>query len=393
MSWEKIPFIKVCDFQGGTQPPKSVFKLKPQDGYVRLLQIQDFNNDDKAVYIPDTPRLKKCLEEDILLGRYGASIGRVLTGKQGAYNVAIVKLIPDIKRLDRRFLFHFLGSIRFQNFLKNVGTRAAQAGFNKKDFERLKLPLPPLEEQRRIAAILDKADGVRRKRKEAIALTEELLRSAFLEMFGDPVTNPKGWDIVPIESVAASTKNALAIGPFGSSLKVDDYRKSGHPVVFVRDIRENRFDWISQVFVDDKKFQELQSHHVRPGDVVATKMGLPPCIAAVYPDSMPIGVVTADIIKMTLDRNKMTPIYAAAAINSDFCKRQVARFTEGITRPKVTLRDFRELQIPCPPLSYQKRWEALCHQHQKTATKLSTDFDALNDLFNSLLQRAFRGEL
>jgi len=219
------------------------------------------------------------------------------------------------------------------------------------------------------------------------------LRSAFLEMFGDPDTNPKGWEIVPIESVAASTKNALAIGPFGSSLKVDDYRKSGHPVVFVRDIRENRFDWISEVFVDDKKFQELQSHHVRPGDVVATKMGLPPCIAAVYPDSMPIAVVTADIIKVTLDRNKMTPIYAAAAINSDFCKRQVARFTEGITRPKVTLRDFRQLQIPYPPLSHQKRWEALCHQHQKTATKLSTDFDALNDLFNSLLQRAFRGEL
>jgi type I restriction enzyme S subunit len=277
--------------------------------------------------------------------------------------------------------------------LEVQATGATVKGIKIEALKTLKIPLPSLEEQRRIAAILDKADAVRRKRKEAIALTEELLRSAFLEMFGDPVTNPKGWDIVPIESVAASTKNALAIGPFGSSLKVDDYRKSGHPVVFVRDIRENRFDWISQVFVDDKKFQELQSHHVRPGDVVATKMGLPPCIAAVYPDSMPIGVVTADIIKMTLDGNKMTPIYAAAAINSDFCKRQVARFTEGITRPKVTLRDFRELQIPCPPLSYQKRWEALCHQHQKTATKLSTDFDALNDLFNSLLQRAFRGEL
>jgi type I restriction enzyme S subunit len=89
----------------------------------------------------------------------------------------------------------------------------------------------------------------------------------------------------------------------------------------------------------------------------------------------------------------MTPLYVAAAINSDFCKRQVARFTEGITRPKVTLRDFKQLLIPCPPLSYQERWEALCHQNKETVKRLSTDFDGLNNLFNSLLQKAFRGEL
>ena len=307
-----------------------------------------------------------------------------------AINQDLKALFCSAKLLPQYLLWFFIWTS------EKLGAQASGAtvkGIKIDALNKLKIPLPSLEEQRRIANILNKADAVRRKRQQAIALTEELLRSAFLEMFGDPVTNPKGWEVISIESVAAPTKNALAIGPFGSSLKVDDYRKSGHPVIFVRDIQENRFNWNSEVFIDDKKFQELQSHHVRPKDIVATKMGLPPCKAAVYPDSMPIGVVTADIIKITLDWNKMIPIYAAAAINSDFCKRQVASFTEGITRPKVTLRDFRQLQIPCPPLSYQKQWEELFYQYQKTSTNLLKDFKTLNNLFNSLLQRAFQGNL
>jgi type I restriction enzyme S subunit len=266
-------------------------------------------------------------------------------------------------------------------------------GLTRDVVQNLQIPLPPIAEQRRIAAILDKADAIRRKRKQAIQYTEELLRATFLDMFGDPVTNPKGWEILPIESLAATQKNSLAIGPFGSALKVDDYREEGHPVVFVRDVRENQFNWTSEVFVDDRKFEELRSHRVYPGDVVATKMGTPPCIAAVYPDNMAVGVVTADIIKVTPNPEKATPLYISSAINSDFCKSQVTRFTEGITRPKVTLRDFKNLQVPCPPLASQHQWD-LFFGKQKLMLKEQLDgFAGLDTLFNSLLQRAFRGEL
>jgi type I restriction enzyme S subunit len=292
----------------------------------------------------------------LLVAMYGATVGRIATlGISASSNQAVCHIVPDDSIADQRYMFYALSRQVPKWLNQRVG--GAQPNISQQIIRNTKVPLPPIAEQRRIAAILDKADAIRRKRKQAIQYTEELLRATFLDMFGDPVTNPKGWEILPIESLAATQKNSLAIGPFGSALKVDDYREEGHPVVFVRDVRENQFNWTSEVFVDDRKFEELRSHRVYPGDVVATKMGTPPCIAAVYPDNMAVGVVTADIIKVTPNPEKATPLYISSAINSDFCKSQVTRFTEGITRPKVTLRDFKNLQVPCPPLASQHQWD------------------------------------
>jgi type I restriction enzyme, S subunit len=155
-AWPTKPFFEVLDFKGGSQPPKSTFFPSPAPGLVRLLQIRDFGSDDKAVYIQDASRWPKCTVQDIMVGRYGASVGKILTGKAGAYNVALVKMIFDPRILDRQFVYRWLQADDFQTTLKLV-SRSAQNGFNKSDLEALNVLVPPLARQREIVCGIERA--------------------------------------------------------------------------------------------------------------------------------------------------------------------------------------------------------------------------------------------
>src|SRR5690606_2356363 len=113
------------------------------------------------------------------------------------------------------------------------------------------------------------------------------------------------------------------------------------------------FCWVSDVFVSPSKSRELESHQVETGDVIATKMGLPPCIACVYPPGLGTGIITADVIRLRPNTEAATSEWLAAYINSEIVRRQVRGITGGVTRPKVTLRDFRSLVVALPPLGEQ----------------------------------------
>ena len=147
----------VCSFQGGSQPPKSNFIQEPKQGYVRLLQIRDFTSDSKAVYIPEDLAKRRCEKTDIMIGRYGASVGQIHRGKEGSYNVALIKTIPDLNLINRDYFYYYLQSPLFQEPLRKVSARAAQAGFSKGDINDFEIPLPSLEEQQQIVNILDEA--------------------------------------------------------------------------------------------------------------------------------------------------------------------------------------------------------------------------------------------
>ena len=151
--WGSAGFLDVLNIEGGGQPPKSTFVYEPKVGYVQLLQIRDFGSRPVPTYIPDTDNLKKCLANDVLIARYGASIGRILTGLEGAYNVAMAKVvIPD--GVDRNYVRHLLQSELFQAPLRLV-SRSAQNGFNKEDLAGFEVVIAPEREQTRIANQLD----------------------------------------------------------------------------------------------------------------------------------------------------------------------------------------------------------------------------------------------
>ena len=185
--WELKKLGEVCSFQGGSQPPKSQFIYEKRNGYVRFLQIRDFKSDKNITYIPESPKNRYCSDDDILLGRYGASVGKVLINKTGAYNVAVMKTIPDEKVLFKRYLFFYFTSKDFQNRLEIVSSRSAQNGFSKSDIFDFPILVPTLSQQKQIVAILDKSfaaiDTAKANAEQNLQNAKELFESTKKNVF------------------------------------------------------------------------------------------------------------------------------------------------------------------------------------------------------------------
>lgn len=148
--WKVERVSDVMTFEGGTQPPASEFIDEPREGYVRLVQIRDFYTSGHVTFVPETKKLRKFATDDLMLARYGSSgnaakgsdsLGRVCRGMSGAYNVALVKVIP--LRPIREFLFCFLKSDAFQGTIKGMGARSVQSGFRKEDLDVIYLVTAP----------------------------------------------------------------------------------------------------------------------------------------------------------------------------------------------------------------------------------------------------------
>lgn len=184
-TWVWCRFGSILDIKGGSQPPKSKFSDKPGKGLIRLYQIRDLGTDPIPVYIPEELAKSRCTENDVLLARYGASVGKIFMGRDGSYNVALTKLLFDRSLISERFLFHLLKSDIFQKHLSG-SSRMAQAGFNKGNLNPILLPIPPLEEQNRIAKRVDELieildclqEAVEEKNLTLVKLREALITEA-----------------------------------------------------------------------------------------------------------------------------------------------------------------------------------------------------------------------
>ncbi|MGI8794348.1 MAG: restriction endonuclease subunit S [Acidimicrobiales bacterium] len=172
---------------------------------------------------------------------------------------------------------------------------------------------------------------------------------------------PNGWAWAALDELRADITNALAIGPFGSNLKVADYRGSGVPLIFVRHIRARDFEGLDPKFIDNEKAEQLSAHVVRPGDVVVTKMGDPPGDATVF-RGRSTAVLTADCIKVT-PHEAIRADYLAYLIEAPQFRSAMRAITQGVAQKKVSLGRFRTLQFPVAPAEEQDRIVAAIDEH------------------------------
>jgi len=244
-NWNWEWFTDVMDIEGGTQPPASTFIDIPAEGYVRLVQIRDFDNDSHITFIPDSHKWRKCQKSDVLIGRYGAALGRICRGLEGAYNVALATVITG-ERVYLDFVYQLLRSDYFQLPLQAGGARSAQAGFNKSNLAVISLPIPPLSEQKRIAEVLgaldDKIELNRRMNATLEATARALFQSWFVDF--DPVRAkldgrtpsgmdaataaffpdsfeesslghiPKGWEVGRVSDISEFSRSSINPGEF-----------------------------------------------------------------------------------------------------------------------------------------------------------------------------------
>ncbi|RHB05666.1 restriction endonuclease subunit S [Agathobacter rectalis] len=379
---EKVKLTDICDFQGGSQPPKEEWSFDEQEGYIRMLQIRDFTQGERVTpeYIKISNTTKMCEANDILIARYGASIGKILTGLAGAYNVAIMRTIPDTSRIKKLYLYYYLKSPYFQNAILNVGSRAAQAGFNKEDLSKLDIECPELIKQDKIIAVLEKLECIIEKRKIELSNLDDLIKARFVEMFGDPVSNPYGYDKVALSDLAD-----IKIGPFGSLLHKEDYIDGGHPLLNPSHIVDGKVSPDDKLTISDEKYEELSAYQLKTGDVVMGRRGEMGRCAVVPEDGFLCG--TGSMLIRT--KGEVTADYIQKIISFPSFKKTIEDMAVGQTMPNLNVPIVSGFQIIKPPMEVQDRYYAFAEQVNKSKVAVQKALDETQILFDSLMQKYF----
>ena len=290
--------------------------------------------------------------------------------------------LKGFKDVDPFFLRYLLSSLI--NELQNLSSGSAYKALPITKLKEYKIPLPPLEEQRRIAAILDKADGVRRKRKAAIRLTEELLKSTFLEMFGDPVTNPKGWEICELQNVCNRVTDGTHQPP--------NWADEGIPFLFVSNIVNGEIDFKVSKHITEESWFELTSRcPIEINDILYTTVGSYGNAALVRTKNR--FCFQRHIAHIKPDSRSIEPEFLLGMMQSDWIRQQADKQARGVAQKTLNLRELKKFTIFTPPIEEQKKYVKLRQGVEKQLSYYRSALEQSENLFNSLLQKAFRGEL
>ena len=316
---------------------------------------------------------------------------RTISGCDLFTNEAIAALhILDHDVANRDYLYWALGSIDYDRL---VDRAAKGKTLNKAKLKLLQLPLPPLAEQRRTAGILDAADALRAKRREALAQLDTLLQSTFLDMFGDPVTNPLGWRVGRLEGHFSETRAGTCCGPFGSALKKHEYVEDGIPVWGIDNVKPNQFIQERSLFITPAKFAQLRRYSVESGDILISRAGTVGRMCVAVP-TVEQSIIGTNLIRLTLNPGAMLPVYFASLYT--FCGERLPGLrASGDDRSYSFLNTTRlkSLVVPLPPLDLQLRFAAVVESIEQQKTRQRAHLAALDTLFASLQSRAFRGDL
>lgn len=293
-----------------------------------------------------------------------------------------------------KYIYYFLRQPTFRAEAKQrmqgaVGQQRVPADF----LINYSIPLPPLSEQQRIVEILDQADALRRKRAEADARAERILPALFVKMFGNPATNPKGWEYIEVEDILELERVGIRTGPFGSSLKRHEYTNDGVPVWGINNIQQNEFIEEGSLFISPDKYQELTNYEVEKGDILISRAGTVGKLCVARPTQSP-SIIGTNLVRVSLNQSRMAPDYFVALF-SHFPKSIGNLRASGDDNAYSFLnpKTLKSLRIPCPPLSLQLEFTKNLAKLRKLKIQQQQVSKQLDKTFDILLHRAFSGEL
>lgn len=325
---------------------------------------------------------------DVLLSRIVPHIRRawVVPKSNGKRQIASGEwIVFRGSQFNASYLRHLLMSdifhVQFMNTVAGVGGSLLRA--RPQFVAEIEFPLPPLPEQKRIAGILDRVDAIRRKRRGAIRESRALFAAA-LETHLETAESGDA-NAVPLERICVKITDGTHLTP--------QFTASGIPFIFVKNIVNQQIDFQTKMFIDEPAHKELMKRTpIEIGDVLYTTVGVTYGQAALVTTSRPFAF-QRHIAHLKPDKNQIRPAFLAAVMNLPRTKRQADRWARGAAQPTLNLKELRLMEIPLPRIEVQDVIVAIKERSDNCASSQQVSDLELNDLFNTLVQRAFKGDL
>ncbi|EXE86276.1 restriction endonuclease subunit S [Acinetobacter baumannii] len=296
--------------------------------------------------------------------------------------------VKDKETLDVKYLLRFLESNK-EN-IASMGKGATVKGITLDQLKAIKIPLQPLAEQRRIASILDQADELRQKRQQAIEKLDQLLQATFIDMFGDPVSNPKGW---------RSDKNLGDVADIVSGItkgrKITGKSLREIPYLAVSNVQDKYLN-LSIIKTIEASDDEIKRYKLRQGDLLLTEGGDPDKLGrgTLWNNEVDECIHQNHVFRVRLTSKEFTPNYLNWIIGSEYGKRyflKSAKQTTGIA--SINMGQLKKLPLLIPPINLQIQFDERCIKIHQIKNKLVDSCKDINNLFSSLQNQAFSGTL
>jgi len=382
--WEKVRLGEYVDILSGFAFKSNLFT--DESTYTALIRIRDIKRGYTETFYKGEYKEEYLIHKgDFLIGMDGEFNIAQWTGKPSLLNQRVCKVSsskPD--KLDNKYLFYVLSTK-----LKKIEDKASFVTvkhLSVKDINSIEIPLPPLPVQQRIADKLDKADTLRRKDQELLKKYDELAQAIFVDMFGDPVKNEKGWERTTLNQFY---DKGVKCGPFGSALKKEEFSDQGVPVWNMDNIQNYEFIDIPYLYVSEEKFDELNQYEVNNGDIIISRAGTVGKMCVVE-TKHGRSLLSTNLIKLSLRNTDLLPLFFVYLMK--FFSKRLGRLKtggeDGFTHMNTGVLD--RLEIYAPSLDLQHLFENKIKLINALKAKINVEQSEV--LFQALLHQVFKGD-
>lgn len=396
-TWEKVTLPEVVFFQEGPGVRNTQFKTSG----VKLLNVGNINNG--KINLQST---KTFLSEDEAFGKYShflvdegdlliACSGIVVENFHNKIAFATKEHIPlclntstmrfkalDNNILDINFFKYFLQSRFFKDQLVKLITGSAQLNFGPSHIKKIQIPLPPLDLQQKIASILDAADTLRQKDKALLAKYDELTQALFLDMFGDPVNNQKQLKTRSFGSIFKSIRYGTSTPPI--------YTNNGIPFIRATNVKKGTVALKGMVYISEEEAGKIEKCRIKEGDLIVVRSGANTGDCCRIPKEYDGCYGGFDLI---IEIEEPYSTFYNFLLNSESGKKILEPLTRRAGQPHLNSKQMTELELIFPDPSYQTQFAERVAIIEQQKAQVQASLEKSDELFNSLLQKAFNGEL
>ncbi len=306
--------------------------------------------------------------------------------------------------INNKFLCEYGNFDIWRKYSKNVAALGAQANISTKDIKNGKIPLPPIEEQKKIADILSTVDKKIAFVEENINATEELKKGLMQKLLTEGIGHaefkdselgriPESWEVVELLKVCEDNKRAIVDGPFGSNLKTIHFREEGIPVIQSNFVTSGKFNAKEYVYVDEDKFNSEIRSKVIGGDIVMAKIGANCGTSAIIPLEHPNALLSGNSIKISVDQNKASTVFIDFIFKSMYSRNKLVELKSVGAQPAISMPLLKKMKIVKPLLEEQKQIAEILSTVDKKIENLKEKKQSFEELKKGLMQKLLTGEV